>query len=143
MSKLNDSDVALLQARHAYNDAKVVKVVDGGGFTVGKDTVTIEMNRMAFGLFEQSILNAFTDRPDLRERNPELVAAEKPCEACKGVGNFPITDPEKLKENYDDFYMWEDKLDEDAPPFEGWSCATFCSPCQGTGIVLKSQKVKE
>jgi hypothetical protein len=106
MSNLSKSDSALLQARHAYNDAKIVKVVDGGGFTVGSDTVTIEMNRMSWGLFESTILKAFKDRQDLRDRNPELVEQDVECPKCKGAGNFPFTD----EENYDKLLDWNKKL---------------------------------
>jgi hypothetical protein len=144
MQRPNKSDTALMQALHAYNDAKIVKVIDGGGFTVGKDTVVIEMNRMAFGLFEQSILNAFKERQDLRDRNPEWVADQKECPECKGVGGFPyIEGTPEFNQAYDDFYLWEGKIEEGAPPKEGWKCSKFCSPCQGTGIVLKPQPPRE
>jgi len=144
MSNISKSDSALLQARHALNDCKIVKVIDGHGYMMDKDTVVIEMNRMAFGLFEQCLLNAFKERQDLRDSNPELVSGEVQCAECKGVGGFPyLPGTKEFDEAYDNFYLWEGKYEEDAPPKEGWKCSKYCSPCQGTGIVLKPQPQKE
>lgn len=137
MSKLNKTDSAILQARHFYNDAKITKVINGGGFTVGSDTLIIEVNRMAWGLFEATILKAMKERQDLRERNPDLVEDDVECPECKGVGKFPyvgeeydkaLADWNEGKEPTDQFYCKP-----------GSEIAKFCSPCQGSGIVLKEQ----
>lgn len=139
----NKDEAALLQARHLYNDAKIEKVIDGGGFTIGKDDVVIKVNRMAWGLFEATILKAFKQNEYLRQWSPDLVSEDKPCEKCNGVGGFPLTPGTKEYDDaYNDFYMFDGKLEEGAPPKEGWECSIFCSPCQGTGFVLKSQPPK-
>lgn len=137
MKKINRTDAAILQAKHFYDNAKITKVISGGGWTVGSDTLVIEANRMAWGLFESTILKAMRDREDLRERNPELVINEKICAECYGQGKFPyvgeaydkaLADWNEGKDPTDQFYCQP-----------GEEIAKFCSPCQGTGLVLKEQ----
>lgn len=134
--KLTPTDKAMLQARHVYNDAKIVKYTEPTGFTVGSQDVTITMNAMAWGIFESTLLKAFKDREDLRTRNPELVAEEKTCAHCNGAGDFPYSQEENAKMIAEN----NKGLDIDDPfycsPDGKWS--KHCSPCQGTGITLKS-----
>jgi hypothetical protein len=131
--------ICLLQTKHMYDESKIVKVIYGGGFTVGKDTLVIEVNRMAWGMFEQQLLKVLKNRQDLRDWAPKWFGDEKPCEKCKGVGGFPYTPgTEEYDEAYDDFYKFNGKLEENAPAY-GVGISRFCSPCQGTGLVLKSQ----
>lgn len=134
--KLSPSDIALLQARHAYNDAKIVAMSDPTGYTKGSQDITVKMNRMAWGLFEQSILNALKEREDLRLRNPDLVQHETTCVDCQGVGNFPCIGEEYDKQIAD----WNEGLDPSDEYYvkPGSPLSRFCSPCQGTGLTLKS-----
>lgn len=141
MSKPNKDDLALLQARHLYNDAEIEKVIDGHGFTIGKDTLVIKVNRLCWGYFEQSILNALKDKKEARDWSPELFADDKECPECKGVGKFPYVGKE-----YDDALKEHNDGLEETDYFyckPGSEIARFCSPCQGTGIVLKTQPQKE
>lgn len=140
MKRINETDIAILQAKHLYDDAKILAVVRGGGVTIGKDTLTIQVNRMAWGLFEQSILRAMKDRQDLRDRNPELVINEKQCELCAGNGRFDLVPGTKeYDEAYDIFYKYDGQLEDGAAAY-GSHLHRFCSPCQGTGLVLKAQE---
>lgn len=138
--KLSESDAALLQARHAYNDAKIIEITEPTGFTMGSQDVIIKMNRMAFGLFEQTILKAFKERQDLRDRNPDLVEMDKECEACKGAGKFPF-EGEELKKQIAD---WNEGMDPSDYFYlqPDAQIATPCRPCQNTGIVLKEPEPK-
>lgn len=139
MNKPDKVGSALLQARHLYNDAQIEKVIDGGGFTIGKDTLVIRVNRLAWGYFEQAILNAMKERQDLRDWSPELFSEDKQCVECKGAGKFPYTPhTPQYDQAYDDFFKFDGKLEEDAPAY-GVEISKFCSPCQGTGITLKPQ----
>jgi hypothetical protein len=135
----NRTDAAILQARHAYNDATILKVIDGGGYTVGSDDIVIKMNRYAWGLFETTILKAMKERQDLRERNPELVSMDKPCPSCGGEGcHTHFEGSQKHEELYRLFYVTGGKVDDDAPP-KSEPILQHCTPCQGTGSVLKKQ----
>lgn len=138
MKKPDNTEIALLQARHLYNDTKIIKVVRGGGFTVGKDTLIIEVNRMAWGLFEQSVLRAMKERNDLRTWSPELVKDDQECAECKGVGKFPYSGEEREKA----VANWNNGLDPNDSMYikSDEEISKFCSPCQGTGLVLKVQE---
>lgn len=138
MNKPDRTGQAILSARHFYNDAKVMKIIDGGGFTMGSDTLVIEVNRLAWGYFEQAILRVMKERQDLRDWSPELVIEDKECAECKGVGKFPL-----LGEEYDKALLeWNEGKtpDDDFYCKPGSELAKFCSPCQGTGITLKKQR---
>lgn len=134
--KPNRSDAALQQAYGLYEDVKIKEVIHGGGYTIGKDTLVIEVNRLAWGYFEQAILNAMKERQDLVYNGP-FPAPDKVCEHCLGVGKFPLVGQEyedTLKEHNDGL--------EESDMFyckPGSEIARFCSPCQGTGIKLKEQ----
>jgi len=143
--KINKSDLALLQTRHFYNKAKIVKNSYGGGFTAGSNTLTIEVNSNAWGVFEQSILKAFKERQDLIDFYPDLVEKDKDCPKCNGVGGFPVPQGTvEFDKMYQSFYEdCDGKLEEDAPPKNECEFIKFCSPCQGTGIVLKNKPAYE
>lgn len=149
MSKLNNTDYALLQTVGFYNHCTVKHVECGHGFTIGKNTITIEVNQLAWGYFEQALLKAIKERTDLKERNPELVRNMQQCPKCGGGGYFPIEvgSPEyeewfkSEKESYDlhkeNGTLWEH---EEAPVY-GTKVSRPCSAggCQTTGIILKPQ----
>lgn len=140
MGQLSKEDVLHLQARSMYNNAVIKEVIDGGGYTTGKDNLVIEVNRMSWGLFEQSVLNAGRVRPDLRKRNPELYQGERDCENCQGAGKhlYERGHPEHSR-LYDIFYRdVHGELEADAPPID-YPITKFCSPCQGTGLKLKGK----
>lgn len=138
MGKPNKEGLALLQAKHFYDEIEISDVEDGGGFTVGKDTITIKVNRLAWGYFEQTLLKALKDREDLREWSPNLFNMKKH-EACNGLGKFPYATGTK---EYDDIYYEHAEMDKEfgdpVPPY-GVEIAKFCSECQGTGYELKTQ----
>src|SRR5689334_8820638 len=86
---LSKNDSCLVQAKHFYNEVLIEEIIDGGGFTIGKDTLTLKVNRFAWGYFETTLLKALKDRPDLRKRNPDLFKDEVVCDLCEGAGGFP------------------------------------------------------
>lgn len=139
--QLTKEEKLLLQARHLLNEITVEKVIDGGGFTTGSDDLILKVNRMAFGLFEATLLKAMKDNDFLRNRNPDLFVNEVTCPLCSGKGKFPYAPgtPEYEKV-YQDFYCDLDGKQEADAPDRGTPIAKFCSPCQGTGIVLKKQR---
>lgn len=132
MQKPDKVGIALLQALHMYNDMEITKVEHGGGFTIGKDTLTIRVNRMAFGLFEQSLLNIVKNREDLKEWSPELFGHRR-CQECEGRGRFPLkpNTPE-----YDDAFA---DFNDAGDLQYGVDISVMHRECQGTGIVLKKQ----
>lgn len=135
--KLSNEDKALLQARHLYNEMHIEEVTHGGGFTIGKDTLTIKVNRLAWGYFEQSILRAFKNREDLQQRNQHLFYDDVECAECKGVGKFPF-----VGEEYDKALKeWNEDMKEGDYFYckPGTPLGRPCSPCQSTGIQLKKQ----
>lgn len=138
----DQSGIALLQARHLYNDARIVAVEHGGGYTIGKDTLTIKVNRLAWGYFEQSILNVLKERQDLRDWAPELVQGDQPCPSgCGGKGYREVLPGTEEHETlYKFFYQRVEgtEYEEDAPPKDK-PINLFCKNCQGTGLVLKPQ----
>lgn len=131
----NKDETALIQARHMYNEAVVEKIIDGGGYTQGSDDLIIRVNRMSWGLFESTILKAYKENQYLRDHNPELVENDEKCVECKGVGGFPYSGEENEKQ----IAEWNDGMDENDNFYvkAGSVISKFCSPCQGTGIVLK------
>jgi len=135
-NKLTVEEKALLQARHLYNLIKVEHIKCGHGFTIGKNILTLKVNHMAWGYFEQTILDAFKKNKKLRKRNPDLFVSEKVCKKCRGAGElFCKKDSPKYKKAYKEY---KDSLFEDEKPKRfGITLRMFCSKCQGTGIVLK------
>ncbi len=51
MERPNKDDLALLQARHLYNDAKIEKVIDGGGFSSGRSSFSSGRSSYSGGSF--------------------------------------------------------------------------------------------
>lgn len=133
----NKEQTVLLQAMILYNDAKITDVIDGGGYTQGSDDVIIKVNRMAWGLFESTLLKAYKSSELLKSYFPEHQTNFKECSKCNGVGQIPFNEEEREKWRSD----WNMGLEEDDEMYvkAGELLAKFCSPCQGTGTVLKPQ----